>query len=321
MSRKKQLITIAGSFAVAGGIGYFMQNGEVSASLAETTPVSAEAEAISTSSLLPETPVDPVEIDKSEGVQIAAVQTVAAVEVPEEDIAPKATVAELACETTLTATPTVAAMVTLDLDAPCQKNVRATIHHQGMHFTQLTDVDGKFKIDVPALAEAAIFIVAFPNGEGAVANTTVTSMSFYDRVVLQWKGSEGFDIHAREFGADYGAKGHVWSEAVGDVDDAVTGSGGFMVNLGDQTAPDPLLAQIYSFPTAVSSQTGEVDLTVEAEITTKNCGRALSAETMQVIGGNDATIHALEIEMPDCDASGGFLVLNNMFENLKLAQN
>lgn len=323
MSRKKQLATVAGTFAAAMGIGYFVQNGDANASLAtDTAQVQAQEDVtVQTASVLPELPQAPAEPDINAGVLVASVEIATDVATAPIVNDVNQDVAELACEAVLTATSSPAAMVTLSLDAPCQTDVRATIHHQGMHFTQLTDADGRFNVDIPALAEASIFIVAFPNGEGAMANTMVPSVSEFDRVVLQSKDLNGIDIHAREFGANYGEAGHIWKEAAGLTDDAVAGTGGFMTLLGDDAVADGSYVQIYSYPSAATQNFGQIDLTIEAQVTSDNCNQPVSAETMQITGGIDATVREFELEMPDCDAVGDFLVLNNLYENLKLAQN
>jgi hypothetical protein len=60
-------------------------------------------------------------------------------------------------------------------------------------------------------------------------------------------------------------------------------------------------------------------MTVEAEVTASNCGRELSARTMGVMDGTPAERHELTFFMPDCAAVGDFLVLKNLYEDLKIA--
>ena len=102
-------------------------------------------------------------------------------------------------------------MVNLTLEASCLPRERVTVHHSGMVFSQTTDAAGGLDLTVPALAKDAVFILAFTNGDGAMAQTVVEEVDDYDRMVLQWRGDTGFQIHAREFGAEYGEDGHVWS--------------------------------------------------------------------------------------------------------------
>ena len=172
---------------------------------------------------------------------------------------------------------------------------------------------------MPALSQEAVFIMAFSNGEGAVAQTEVEDLSDFNRVVVQWKGYGGFQIHAREFGADYGDTGHVWLGAPGAVADAITGQGGFMKRHGDTTSPDPLMSEVYSFPAVGAANAGDIALSVETEISAANCGLEIEAQTLEVSADGDIKTQNLTMSVPECDAVGDFLVLNNLLQDLKVA--
>ncbi len=223
------------------------------------------------------------------------------------------------CEPTLTATGAPMASVTLQLDAPCHGGMTVVIHHQGMMFHQIVDAAGSLKIEVPALAEDAFFIAAFNDGVGAVAITAVPEVSLYDRAVLQWQGETGVQLHAREFGADYGTDGHVWRAATGQIAQTMEGTGGKLAALGNNRVLQPLMAEVYTFPSGYAADDGAVALTVEAEVTAMNCGRDISAQSIQIVPGTDTDAVDLTMTMPPCDSVGEFLILNNMFENLTLA--
>ncbi len=150
----------------------------------------------------------------------------------------------LGCNVVATAVPIAMAMVDLKISAPCFANERLTIHHNGMMFTQSTDELGNLSISVPALSEQAVFIIAFADGKGTVALTNVPTLSKYERVVIQWTGNTGFQMHAREFGASYGEPGHVWS----GVAPSDLKSIGFVTQLGDAETLTPRMAEIYTFP-------------------------------------------------------------------------
>ena len=130
-----------------------------------------------------------------------------------------------------------------------------------------------------------ITVPALTTGEGAVAQATVEELADFDRVAVQWKGDTGFELHAQEYDADYGSDGHVWSGATRDMSYAVTGEGGFITRLGNADVPDGLLVKVQTF------------------------------------SGKDITSRDLTLSVPDCDAAGNFLVLNNLFEDLKVASN
>lgn len=269
----------------------------------------------------PEALAIPAPIAPAEELQVLPAALTAEPPAPEATL-PGATgdvLANDACAAVMMAEAQPAAIVRLDLSAPCQPNERVTIHHNGMMFTVITDTDGQAVIDVPALAEEAVFIAAFTNGDGAMVTEQVPSLKFYERVALQWRDSDGFELHAREFGADYGQDGHVWSDNPRDESFVADGTGGYMLRLGDTGAPEALLAEVYTFPAATGEQDGDILLTVEAEVTAANCGREVNAQSLQVKDG-EIIVQELLMYMPDCAAQGDFLVLKNMLEDLTIAR-
>jgi hypothetical protein len=189
-----------------------------------------------------------------------------------------------------------------------------------MMFTAVTDGAGNLQLDVPVLNEKAIFVLAFANGKGAVAQTRVPDVAGYDRVVVQWSGREGFQIHALEFGASYGDLGHVWSGSAQTAEDAANGWG-FVTRLGDVETLAPQIVEIYSFPNATSERTGTIALSIETEVTDANCGRDITAESLELVAGGGLRTRDLVLSVPDCSAIGDFLVLNNLVDDLKIAGN
>lgn len=235
---------------------------------------------------------------------------------PKEESAPL-----LNCSVELTATPSAAAMVDLYLSATCLGGERVTFQHKGLKFTDTVGLDGDLRVTVPALSEKAIFVAAFGNGEGAIVQTEVGSLPFYDRVAVQWQGDRGLELHAREFGADYGTDGHVWREAPRDVTVVVDGTGGFLTRLGNPDIGNPLLAEVYTFPTGTATIGGTVEMSLEAEITDRNCGKEVKARSFELLNGSAPKVHDLEMSLPDCTAAGEFLVLKNLVEDLTIASN
>ena len=223
------------------------------------------------------------------------------------------------CPVSLTAEPAAAAMVTLTLDAPCYADDRVAFHHEGMVFSELTDAVGALTLSVPALAEYAIFVAVFQDGEGASAEAEVSSLAFYDRSVVQWQGETGLELHALEYGASYDDSGHVWAETPRDVSVAARGEGGFLTVLGNADLPQARLAQVYSFPLGIARQAGTIDLSVEAQVTEANCGHEISAQVIHVSEGAFGSFHDLNVTMPACDATGDYLLLKNLLDDLKIA--
>ncbi|NDV50705.1 translocase [Salipiger sp. PrR003] len=225
------------------------------------------------------------------------------------------------CSVTMSARSGAGAMVALDIVAPCFASERVTIHHNGLMFTEVTQPDGTLRVEVPALAEKALFIASFATGAGATAMADVPALPFYDRVVLQWRGESGLALHANEFGATGDEAGHVWAAAAGDLTRTARGEGGFMTRLGDATSSEARMAEVYTFPAAAAKTAGAVALTIEAEITKANCGRGIEAQTLEFRLGGSLRARDLTLSMPDCSATGDFLVLKNLLEDLKIAAN
>lgn len=225
------------------------------------------------------------------------------------------------CTAALSARPMAAAMVQLNLTAGCQPDTRVTLHHNGMMITESTDSKGNLVLQMPALSQTAVFMAAFENGMTAMAKADVTSLDVYDRVVVQWEGPGDMQIHAFEFGADYAEEGHVWKAAPREAAEAALGRGGFLTELGKAMPDQDLRAQAYTFPSGTVSRSGDVALSIETEVTTETCNRRMEAQTLQLTGGGALSVTDLTIDMPGCEAIGDFLVLKNLLQDLKIAQN
>ena len=301
MRRTKEILTAVGTLACAVGIGFVMQSSDTAqqryGSAEAAHPVAdngalLEVEGITLTSAALDSPIALPALD-NQVIKAAAPQSLP----PAPDSHSVAITA--ACDITAEAEAVAAAMVKLTLDATCLPNERLTVHHNGMIFTEVTDDKGRLNVTVPALSE----------------------LSGFNRIVLQWKGAAGFELHAREFGADYGDAGHVWSGAPRDMTAAVLGEGGFMTRNGDTDTSDPLMAEVYSFPVAAAAQEGDVALSVEAEVSEANCGLEIEAQALELRGSDQVKTQNLTLAVPDCDAVGNFLVLNNLLQDLKVAQN
>jgi hypothetical protein len=200
------------------------------------------------------------------------------------------------------------ALVQIILNAPCKRNERLIVRHNGLMFTDRTNDLGVMAATIPALAEDALFVIAFEAGKGAVIQTKVEGMQDLHRAVLQWSGTDGFELHALEFGADYGSSGHVWSgmnAAVGQSLDR-----GSVVQLGDPQVTQPLMAEVYTYP----AETGPVDLRVETAIHEKNCGADIEVQAIQYAKGRLFS-EDIVLSMPDCSVAGELLVLANLVDN------
>ena len=228
---------------------------------------------------------------------------------------------DAACAPEVSATAGAAAMVQLVIAAPCHANDRVAVLHQGLVFTEVTDANGDLLISIPALSENAGFFVTFSDDTSVMAAAEVPSVEFYDRTILQWKGGAGFALHALEFGADYDQDGHVWFGSDRTFSVPATGEGGLVTRLGNPEAPEPMMADVYTFPTATATRNGEVLINVEAEVTDSNCDRTVNASVLSVERGVMTNSHDVQVTVPDCDSTGEYLVLKKVVNDLKIARN
>lgn len=335
MSRKRILTIAAGTAVCALSVGFMMQSSQASrvADAVDWTPPAVQSQmlpvrvpdpAIAVNGLPGLRDVELTAADLSGRAAPPALPRQVAYEPqPEIPALPGAGGAtarpEPACEITALAETAVAATVSLFVEAPCLPNQRLTVHHSGMMFTETTDDRGEMSVLVPALAEQAVFVIDLSEGRGAVAHAAVPDVAAYDRVVLQWAGDAGFALHAREYGAEYGAAGHIWSGAGRGAEAAASGDGGFVLRLGADAGPEARQAEIYTFPTRAAERAGAVAISVEAEITAGNCGRSIEAQALERRPDAGLRTRDLALAMPDCAAQGDFLVLNDLVNDLKIA--
>lgn len=319
MGRMKTYRLAVVTLCAAVSIGFAMQQHDARGKRASAMQL-AQIEDTS-SAVLPSLPSD-----RAAEASLPAPQHQLAAAVAEPEIAPAVLPEEtearpVDCAVSMGARTGAGAMVTLSLEAPCFASERVTIHHNGLMFTEVTQPDGTLRVEVPALAEHALFIASFANGAGATAMVEVPALPFYDRVALQWRGKSGLALHANEFGAAGDEAGHVWAASAGDLTRTARGEGGFLTRLGDAESPEARMAEVYTFPAAAAKKAGAVSLTIEAEITGANCGQAIEAQTLEHRLGSNLRARDLTLTMPDCAASGDFLLLKNLLEDLKIAAN
>ncbi|WP_299548044.1 hypothetical protein [uncultured Tateyamaria sp.] len=336
MRRVKEIATGVATLSIAIGIGFVMQSSESAkerygaaarpATLSAVTeadePLSGNASAdilleVQEIELTSASDAESMPVPRTDSnVQRVSVPVTA--ELPEDaDNLPLAD----GCQISANAEVVSAAMVTLTLAAPCAINERLTVHHNGMMFTETTDAAGELTVTVPALMEQAVFILALTNGDGAVAQATVPDLTQYERTTVQWRGRAGFKLHAREFGAEYGQDGHIWSGVDQNADGMTQGENGYIIRLGDSRSVEPLMAEVYTYPSGKSARSGTINLSVEAEVTMANCGLEVEAQSLEMMAGGKIKTQDLTLAVPGCDAVGSFLVLNNLVSDLKVASN
>ncbi len=350
MSRTKEVGTAAGTLACALGIGFIMQSTEVAeqrygkaVEIRESLERSEQSVAVKvniepvidvqditlTSALSPADADAAVRSLKSTVASVLApplsenvdiVRNSIKVAAAADDIATAPRLEAVACDVVATAKKLPHAFVELSVYAPCHHGQDISVHHSGMLFSERLDASGNLKVVAPALTDSAAFIFTLDDGEGAIAKTSVDGLRNVKRIVLQWQGESGFELHAREFGAEYGSEGHVWRNGVAAKKPIPEGNGGHLIELGNKDTNRSLLAEVYSFPIDAPDQSGAIDLSVEAEITKTNCGQEVEAQTLELRGTEGLKSQTIMLTIPSCDSVGDFLVLNNLLEDLKIAQ-
>ncbi|MEM9854868.1 MAG: hypothetical protein AAF841_10510 [Pseudomonadota bacterium] len=339
----RKVSLVAGIFAIAMGVGFFMQQSGAEAAYTASmvsapvpvspdaasegaTPVPALATAGDTPALIEEVamaPVPPEEAVASAALGMAGPgeETLDAFTDASDALigeTPDLAAAAGGCEPQMSADVRNAALVMLSIYAPCNAGEVFTLHHEGMMFSAQTASDGNASLMAPALSADAIFIAAFEGGVGALAEADVPAVEDYARVVLQWRGAGGFEIHAMEYGANYGEPGHVWYDAPRTASAAAAGEGGFLMALGDGRVAEPRFAQVYTFPILSAPRAGTVALSVEAEVTAVNCATEMDAQTLERTEESGLKIVDLTLSLPECEAIGDFLVLKNLLSDLTL---
>ncbi len=223
----------------------------------------------------------------------------------------------LPCTISVSAAAMPAAVVALDVMAPCRGNTEVSIRHSGLSLTAETDALGLLTLDIPAFETPAFFEVGFADGTEETALVDLPDLGGFDRIGLAWIGNMDLELHAMEFGARFGEEGHVWQAAPSHADAAIAGTGGFLtiLNAGDS------FAQIYTLPRATLREGESVRLSIDAPVTPANCTQTVLARTLRAEGAGPVDVTELSFRVPPCDAVGDVLVLQNLLDDLRLASN
>ena len=232
----------------------------------------------------------------------------AAFAAPVPETPPAAVVVADPCPVTLDLMADPGAMIGLLLLAPCHPSERVVLRHAGLAVTVMTTATGSVFLTVPALQSDAVVDVRFADGTAVSGSLIVADLASIRRFGVQWQGDDAFQVYGIEPAGIVSAAN---PGAMPSVDLPLTN--GYLTRLGDAAAPSPLLAEIYTYPGAQTS-----DVVIEAAVTQATCGREILGETLASVAGS-VTVTDLTLTMPGCDAVGDFLVLNNLASDLTLA--
>lgn len=213
------------------------------------------------------------------------------------------------CTPGLTLVPAPQAMISVTLAAPCHGDQKVILRHAGLAIAERLDAAGGLVLDLPALSVTGEVSVLFADATIARDAAPVADAAGVQRLAVQWMADDSFQIHVLEGTATYGEPGHVWA------DQPVSPNGGYLVSLGNPDLDLPMLAQVYTWPAGAGLP---VLPTIEAVVTEATCDRELLGETIHAAAGK-VTVRELSLAMPDCDALGDILVLNNPEAGVTLA--
>lgn len=227
----------------------------------------------------------------------------------------------ISCDPQLAMTAQRGAMVKLSLVTGCKPETRVDISHSGISFTEETDAAGQLTLDIPALSSPAQFTIQVEGEDALATSVDLPDITDHDRVALQWSGANGLSIQALEFGAEPGTKGHVSADDPHSPLRGMLAHGGFLTRLGKNDSEDAGRVEIYSFPSGTTRRDGVVRLHVEAQVTPLTCGQTIEAHALQTRPSGSLRRIDLSVAVPGCDAVGNTLVLKNVLQDLKIAQN
>lgn len=312
--RRTRLIRVCAVIGVALAVGHVAQSGPRNASFASVmhgaTPVDVVPLSATTESEIGWTNPDPSDADQPLLPRIAVRPEVTG---PARLDVPPA-VADTDCTPVLLVSPGVGAMIDVGLSAPCRTGERVVLRHAGLAVTYRTNSVGALTARLPALAVTARVSVLFAGGDVIEAELSMPEAAAFRRFGVQWLGPVAFGVNAFESGAGYGTPGHVSAADTGKPASGPAPFSGFLTVLGDDSVDQPILAEIYTFPSGSS----DVPVVVEAAITAQTCGQEMMAETLNVVAGT-VQKSDLSVAMPGCDAAGDFLLLKNLVPDMTLA--
>lgn len=214
------------------------------------------------------------------------------------------------CLSQLVATATSGALVDLTIDAPCQAQSLARVQMGALSFDVTVPRSGSKQIKIPALTDSVDIKVTFQNSDELNANVRVPDLPLYDRVAMMVDGPSPFELHAREFGADYAGDGHVWS-AVPHSNTAI----GKIHVLGDVLTGGKT-AQVYSIASAMAAKEGEVAITIEAALTQATCGTSAAVTALQTTRNGSVDVDNIALDLPGCADADGYILLPGLVHDI-----
>jgi hypothetical protein len=245
----------------------------------------------------------------------------APIPVAPEGLEPAQSPLGLPCGLSVVASALPGGLAAVDIMDPCQPDARIDVRHAGLTVADRTDALGLLSLDLPAFESPARITVTAANGQAVHAEVEIADLDAYTRFAIAWEHDRGLALHAMAPEASFGGDGHIWSEAPGALPDLLAGRGGFLIALGDASLSDPRLAQVLTYPRALFDTASRPRISVDAPITAATCGQRIVAQGMETRVGAPPVTTPVTLTLPGCEAAGGYILLQNLFQGLRLATN
>jgi len=208
-------------------------------------------------------------------------------------------------------------IIHLSVEAPCFAGEMARVQHAGLAYDLDANEWGMAEIEIPAFDVEAELLVSFEGTEtGARVVQYVPEMSRLHRVALIWRGEAQLGLHAFEFGAERGSRGHVNPVNPRDYTAATTASGGYLdrIEIRDNT-----FADIYTLPGGKTTAGGNVSLAISTR--SHGCDDTVSFMTLHAEPGQEMTSRAYELSSKACKRLVDASPDQNLVPQLALALN
>lgn len=296
-SRIRKATTIAATFAIALGIGFFMQNGDANAARYGATAYVDPSQSIL---MMGYSGPNGQTAVLDYGTTLDRVHVVGLADDIEDAFSYVApiNVALRSCDMQAITVPDDTGSVILTVQSDCRADMPFTVNHNGLSFSAQADATGRAVLTIPALAQDATYFITFADGKSLVTSTYAPQASLYNRVVFQWEGAAGDYLRRSD----------------------MAGAAMRLDRLGVDVGDGARFAQIYSFPTDIELTTGLKGMDLVADITAKNCGTDLIAESLTVFPGTEGLMFEdIHVTLSDCQQVGTILQLKNALEDHTLA--
>jgi len=250
----------------------------------------------------PETRVETAEAPDS-GIAAAGHGSLLALGRADRTETDSASVTGQACDPAIRIAAGPAAMLTVQLSAPCDPGKTVTLAHGPISLTEQLGPDGQLTMNLPALAPEAEVTAALADGRRMSATAEVPDFQDFARLVVDWTGPFDLDLHAYVGDAAWGDTGH--ARAGGPV----SARGGFITALGSDGASQ---TRVYTYPAGLAPYSAQIAVEAEIAITPASCGRSLQARVHMIRTEAPVGLRGIEVQMPACGTPGGFVLLHDL---------